>query len=144
LALRLRGAYTGLILGLGLSIKSGMKGWANIYLGNEAYWNSVFMNIIGPLMGLGLIAISAHVILRPRPSSPGVDPFPWAYGIVWVVLLVQNILAQLVTGPLRNWNEVVFNIYYLLLFIVSGVIIHHYHVIKVRDCSRKQQHNHRL
>ncbi len=42
------GACTGLILGLGLSIKNGLKGWANIYLGNEDYWNNVFMNIIAP------------------------------------------------------------------------------------------------
>ena len=127
-------AYTGLILGLGLSIKNGLKGWANIYLGNEGYWNSVFMNIMGPLMILGMAAISAWILLRPRPAGLQDDPFPHAYGIVWLVLLVQNILAQLITGPLTNWNEVVFNIYYVLLFIISAVIVCHYQFVK-RCCS---------
>jgi len=127
------GACTGLILGLGLSIKNGLKGWANIYLGNEDYWNNVFMNIIGPLMILGMIAVSAWILLRPRPAGPQDDAFPRAYGIVWLVLLVQNTLAQLVTGPLTSWNEVVFNIYYVLLFIISAVIVCHFQFVK-RSC----------
>lgn len=123
------GAYVGLILGLGLSIKNGLKGWANIYLGNENYWNTVFMNIIGPFMIIGMAAVSARVLLRPRPGGPQEDPFPRAYGLIWLVLLVQNILAQLITGPLTNWSEVAFSIYYVLLFIISAVIIRHYHVV---------------
>ena len=65
------------------------------------------------------------------------DPFPRAYGIVWLVLLVQNTLAQLVTGPLTNWHEVVFNIYYILLFILSGVIVCHYQFAKTRCPSER-------
>ena len=124
------GAYIGLILGLGLSIKNGLKGWANIYLGNEDYWNNVFMYIIGPLMILGMVAISARTLLGPRPCGPRDDAFPRAYGIVWLVLIVQNILAQLVTGPLTSWNEVVFNLYYVLLFIISAVIVCHFQFVK--------------
>ena len=127
------GAYTGLILGLGLSIKNGLKGWANIYLGNEGYWDNVFMNILGPLMILGMAAVSVWILLRPRPAGPQDDAFPHAYGIVWLVLLVQNILAQLITGPLSNWNEVVFSIYYVLLFIISAVIVCHFQRLKRRS-----------
>jgi hypothetical protein len=110
------GAYTGLILGLGLSIKNGLKGCANIYLGNESYWNDVFMNITGPLMILGMAAVSAWILLRPGTADPQNDPFPHACGMIWLVLLVQNILAQLVTGP--------------LLFVITAVIIYHYHFLK--------------
>jgi len=130
------GAYAGLILGLGLSIKNGLKGWANIYLGNESHWNNVFMNITGPLMILGMAAISAWILLRPRTADPQNDPFPHAYGMIWLVLLMQNILAQLVTGPLTNWSEVAFSIYYLLLFVITAVIIYHYHFLK--RISRKE------
>lgn len=126
------GAGIGLILGLGLSIKNGLKGWANIYLGNEDYWNHVFMNIIGPLMILAMAALSTWVLLRGRSAFPKDDAFPHAYAIVWVVLLVQNVLAQLVTGPPSNWNEVVFNIYYLLLFVISAVIVIHFHFASKR------------
>ena len=124
------GAYTGLTLGLGLSIKNGLKGWANIYLGNEGYWNNVFMNVIGPLMIFCMIVISTRVLIHPRASGLRDDPFPRAYGIVWLVLLVQNLLGQFVTGPPTNWNEVVFNLYYVLLFIISAVIICHFQFVK--------------
>lgn len=131
------GAYTGLILGLGLSIKNGLKGWANIYLGNEGYWNNVFMNIIGPLIILGMAAISAWVILRPRPAGQQDDTFPRAYGLLWLVLLVQNTLALLITGPLTNWNEVAFSIYYVLLFIISAVIVCHFHFVKTYRANER-------
>ncbi len=49
---------------------------------------------------------------------------------MWTVLLVQNVLAQLVTGPWTSWNEVVFSLYYLLLFAISGVIVHHVDVVR--------------
>ena len=123
------GAYTGLILGLGLSIKNGLKGWANIYLGNEAYWDNVFMNMAGPVTILAMAAVSLWILLRPRHAGHKDDPFPHAYGLVWLVLLVQNALAQLITGPHTNWTEVVFSIYYLLLFFITAVIIYHYHVL---------------
>lgn len=55
--------------------------------------------------------------------------FPHAYTIVWVVLIIMNVLAQLVTSSPRHWTEVVFAVYYLLLFGVTGLIVHHYHVL---------------
>lgn len=120
------GAYLGLLLGLGLSIKNGLKGWANIYLGNEGYWNGVLWKIIGPLLVAGLGGILITIRMRPLPRNYTGDLFPCSTQIIWTVLITQNILAQLVTGPPTDWNEVVFNIYYLLLFFISAVIVHYH------------------
>jgi hypothetical protein len=121
------GAYLGLLLGLGLSIRSGLKGWANLYLGNEEYWSGVLWTIIGPLLVVGLILITVRIRLHPLPRDHAGDVFPHAYGLTWLVLITQNALAQLVTGPLTVWSEMAFSLYYLLLFILSGVIVHHVH-----------------
>ena len=130
------GAYLGVLLGLGLSVKNGLKGWANIYLGNEEYWNRVLWCVIGPLMLVGLVAIVAWVRLRPIPNGFQGDVFPYAYRLVWVVLIVQNVIAQLVTGPPTAWNEMAFSIYYVLLFLLSAVIVLHFQSMKVRTAAR--------
>ncbi|MBU6399726.1 MAG: hypothetical protein KGS61_05360 [Verrucomicrobia bacterium] len=124
------GAYLGLWLGLGISIKNGLKGWANIYVGNESYWNAVLWRIIGPLLILGVIALLLRVWRRPLPRGFAADAFPRAYRWIWLVLITQNVLAQLITGPWTAWNEVAFSLYYLLLFLLSGVIVHHLHCLR--------------
>jgi hypothetical protein len=131
------GAYLGLILGLGLSIKSGLKGWANIYLGNEDYWNGVFWTIIGPLMLVCLVVLAVWLLTRPLPKGYRGDVFPHAYRTVWIVLITQNVLAQLVTGPYTQWNEMAFKIYYVLLFIISGVIVCHFQFMKTCRSSQR-------
>ncbi|MCC6695454.1 MAG: hypothetical protein IT365_07480 [Candidatus Hydrogenedentes bacterium] len=122
------GLYIGLLLGLGLSIRNGVKGWFNIYVGNEDYWSAVLWWIAGPLFLVGFIVLALNALMRPHPNNCEGEVFPHAYGLLWLVLITQNILAQLVTGPLTNWGEVVFSIYYVLLFALSAVIIHHYRV----------------
>ena len=148
------GAYLGLLLGLGLSVRNGLKGWANIYLGNENYWDAILWRVIGPLLLLALLALPVWIWLRPvpgtyqskppstsgvGPAGPGVshvDVFPHAYRLVWLVLLVQNAIAQLITGPHSSWNETAFALYYVLLFLLSAVILHHFQFMKVfRNCS---------
>ncbi len=124
------GAYLGLLLGLGLSIKNGLKGWCNIYIGNERHWEGVLWRIIGPLMLVCLVTLLWRIWRRPLPKSFEGDVFPHACRLAWLMLIVQNIIAQLVTGPWSAWTEVVFSIYYLLLFFISAVIIHHYHFLK--------------
>jgi len=120
------GAYAGLVYGLGLSIKNGLKGWCNIYIGNERYWDGVLWRIIGPLMLLSLIVLGWRIWRRRLPEDFAGDVFPHAYRLVWVMLIIQNVIAQLVTGPPTEWNEVAFCIYYVLLFFITSVILYHY------------------
>jgi len=127
------GASLGLVLGLGLSVKNGLKGWANIYVGNEEYWNQVLWRIIGPAMLVALVAIAVWIWLRPVPRGFQGDVFPHAYGLAWLVLITQNVIAQLVTGPATAWNEMVFSIYYVLLFLLSAVILLHFQFTKARS-----------
>jgi hypothetical protein len=124
------GGYFGLLLGLGLSIKNGLKGWVNIYIGNEEHWNHILWMIVGSAMLLCLASLVAWIRLRPLPRDFRGDLFPRAYRLAWLVLITQNVIAQLVTGPHSNWNETAFSIYYLLLFIISAVILHHFHHMK--------------
>jgi hypothetical protein len=123
------GAYVGLLLGLGLSLKNGLKGWANIYLGNEEYWNQILWTIFGPLMLLGLLVLAAWIWFRPVVGVRG-DVFPHAYRTTWTVLIVENVIAQLVTGPRTDWSEAVFSGYYVLLFTISAVIVVHFEFVK--------------
>ena len=118
--------YSALIFGLGLSVKNGLKGWANLYLGNEDYWNHILWLVIGPLMLAGLLAMAAWLRFRPLPAPFRGDLFPRDYRLIWLVLVTQNILAQLVTGPHSSWIESAFSFYYLLLFAISGVIVFHF------------------
>jgi hypothetical protein len=129
------GAYLGLLLGLGMSIRNGLKGWFNIYKGNEQYWDRVLWNIAGPLMLLCLLAILAKIFLRPLPRAFQGDAFPCAYRLVWLVLIAQNVIAQLITGPLSSWQEVAFSIYYLLLFFISSTILYHYHYLRIHQAT---------
>ena len=131
------GAYSGLLLGLGLSIKNGLKGWANIYVGNEDHWNNILWAIVGPLLILGLVAIVLRIWFRPVDPTQRSNVFPHAYGLLWLVLLTQNTLAQLVTGPWTAWNEVAFSIYYLVLFCLSAAIVHHFRCVRMLERQSK-------
>ena len=121
------GAYAGLLLGLGLSVKNGLKGWANIYLGNEEHWNRVLWSIFGPLLLLGFGLLVMRLRTRRLPAQFEGDIFPNDYRMAWLVLIIQNAIAQMVTGPSTVWNEMAFKIYYGLLFIVSGTILHYFY-----------------
>ncbi len=127
------GAYLGLLLGLGMSIRNGLKGWFNIYKGNEKYWDGILWNIAGPLLLLSLLAILTSLLVQPLPRGFQGNAFPNAYRLMWLVLIVQNVIAQLITGPLSSWPEVAFSIYYLLLFFISATILFHYHYVKVSE-----------
>ena len=118
-------AAAGVIIGLCFSLKNGLKGWANIYLGQEAYWDRILWHIAWPLMLIGLAIVGLHIRRHPRPAGFKGELFPHDYRLLWLVLVTQNVIAQLVTGPLSNWTEAAFSIYYLLLFLISTVIVHH-------------------
>jgi hypothetical protein len=120
------GLYVGLLYGLGASLRNGLKGWFNIYRGNEDYWSAVLWQVFGPIFLLCLLAICGWVLFRPLPRHFRGDLFPHARGLMWLVLIFQNVLAQLITGPLNQWKEAAFSIYYLLLFAITAVIVIHY------------------
>src|SRR5262249_43447505 len=124
------GTYFGLLLGLGMSVRSGLKGWANLYLGHEEYWSQVLWLIFGPLMLLGLLGLVVWIRFRPMPPGFHGDLFPHSYRLIWLVLVTQNLLAQMVTGPYTVWNEMAFKIHYCLLFLISAVIVVHFRRLK--------------
>jgi hypothetical protein len=126
------GLSLGLLTGLGLSVRNGLKGWCNIYLGHEDYWSGRLWEVLGPVFLAGLVAVAAWALLRPPPQGPSARRFPHGYGLMWLVLVVQNVIAQLVTGPPTEWNEVAFSIYYLLLFLLSATVVFHYQTLRER------------
>jgi len=124
------GAYLGLVLGLGLSVKNGLKGWANIYIGHEEYWDGIFSRIAWPLMLLWLIALAYWILKNRLPRDYPRDVFPHDIILIWMVLITQNGIAQIVTGPWLNWVERSFSFYYMGLFVLSGLIVTYYHFAK--------------
>jgi hypothetical protein len=155
------GLYLGLLAGLGLSIRNGAKGWFNIYQQKqtacplsqflwqwfgptqpvrnmEVYWGSWLWRWLGPTYLVILLVIVFWALLRSRrPSSPG-PLFPHSYAALWLVLIVQNVIAQLVTGPLDQWNEVAFSIYYVALFLITAVIVAYYRLLKSTEAALAQ------
>jgi hypothetical protein len=127
--------YLGLLAGLGVSLLHGLTGWFLIYRGNTENWPQMLWRILGPGYLLCLITIMAWLLLRPLPRNFHGDVFPRAYGLIWLVLIVQNTLAQVVTGPRTDWREMAFSIYYVLLFAITAVIFSHLHSIKARDAT---------
>jgi hypothetical protein len=86
-------------------------------------------HVLGPAYLLGRVAILARILFRPLPREFRGDLHPHAYGLMWLVLVAQNTIAQLVTGPPSQWKEMAFSIYYVLLFTITGLFF--------RDSSRK-------
>ncbi len=142
------GLYLGLVFGLGMSIQNGLKGWANIYIGNEEYWEAAFWKINQPLIWIAVILVVIQVWRKQLPSGYKRDVFPHAVWLIWLTLIVQNILAQIITGPLigerERWGETIWNIFYVVMFILSGAIVYHYQFVKrlsvsdVRDDPSKE------
>jgi len=124
------GLYLGLLLGLGLSLRNGLKGWFNIHKCNEQYWSRVLWQYAGPTL-LAMMILIALALLIARPKSPiGVRQ---SAALVWLVLILQNAIAQLVTGPHSSWPETAFAIYYILLFAISGLIVFHMATMRSRQ-----------
>ena len=120
------GVYLGLLMGLGLSLRNGLKAWFNNYKGNEDYWSRVLWQYLGPVFLVCLIGIAAWILYRPLPREHREGIFRHAYGLFWLVLI-----AQLVTGPPTHWNEMAFSIYYKLLFVITATIGLHFRYTEV-------------
>lgn len=118
-------------LAIALSLRNGLKGWANIYLGNEEYWSNLLWFVFTPIIIVGIIIIVSYVKQTSDNPQFEKNPFPKYPFIIWTVILIQNFIAQLITGPWSNWVEVSFAIYYILLFLISVSIIYHYQYLKL-------------
>jgi hypothetical protein len=124
------GLFLGLVYGFGLSLRKALKGGANLYVGNEDAWDNILWNQVS----LGMLAclVIGMLWILSRCKSQGVQGslLANAYGILWLVLLAQNLLAQIVTGPLfgprASWNEFAFSLLYVVLFVLTAVIVIHY------------------
>ena len=81
----------------------------------------------------------AWVLIRRRPRGFQGEVFPYATTIICIALIHQNIIAQLVTGPVTKWNwgEQAFSFYYVFLFIITGFIVYHYHALSRRGSDEK-------
>ncbi|MBX7168729.1 MAG: hypothetical protein K1X74_20500 [Pirellulales bacterium] len=120
------GLYLGLLLGLGISLECGLKGFFNIYYGDEDAWDAWLWQNLGPAFLVVLALIWLVPLVRPLARGYRGELFPHAAGLMWLVLLVLNVLAHLVTGPPHVWNEFVFNLYYMLLFLITAAVVLHY------------------
>lgn len=131
------GVHAGLLLGLGLSIRNGAKGWFNLYRTDrpESEWGGLLWDYLGPVFLAILVLIVLRVLIRPRPREFYGRLFPHAYGLMWLVLIVQNAIAFAVTGPYGSWPEAAFGIYYLLLFVITAVVVVHDHMVKTWQMS---------
>lgn len=128
------GAFVGLVYGLGLSLRKTLKGGAEDYLGNEKYWDSVCWNWLALALLVCLSVGAIWLLWRRLPANDRRDRFPHAAAIMWLVLIAENVVAQVVTGPVfgprAGWHDFMFNLLYLLLFAVTGVIVYHFQLVK--------------
>lgn len=130
------GLGLGLLYGLGLSLRNGLKGWFNIYRGDEDYYSGLLWQYVGPGMLVLLALLCGWVLIRPLPRDQAGNIFPHAQRVMWLALVWQNALGQLVTGPLSQWNEFAFTIYYALLFLITAAIVLYFAAKKHADVDR--------
>jgi hypothetical protein len=130
------GLYLGLLGGLGLSVQYGLKGCLLIHGHDEKIWDPRLQHLLAPIDLVILIGIAAWIFCWPVPRGFRGRVFPHAAGAIWLVLLVQNAMAQAITGPLSNWHEAAFSIYYGLLFATTAVTVVHFQMLKKIEASR--------
>jgi hypothetical protein len=133
------GAFVGLLYGLGLSLRKTLKGAANVYLGDEKYWDRVCWNWVALVMLVCLLAGLVWLLHKRLPKNFRGDRFPHAAAILWLVLLTQNVMAQVVTGPVfgprASWNNFMFNLLYVLLFALTAVVVYHFQFMKSKTTA---------
>jgi hypothetical protein len=134
------GVFLGLVYGLGLSLRKLLKGGSHLYLqdyGDEKYWDPVCWKWVALGMLVCLLAGVFWFLARRLPRNFRGDVFPHATWIVWLVLIAENVVAQVVTGPVfgpqARWDDFQFNLLYLILFALTAAITYHYQFIKSRS-----------
>ena len=87
---------------------------------------------------VGLSAGRLDVVSRARiPADFAGDLFPHAAAVFWLVLIVENVVAQVVTGPVvgphARWDDFQFNLFYLVLFALTGALTYHFQFVSSQD-----------
>jgi hypothetical protein len=126
------GLSLGLVYGLGLSLRKLLKGGSHLYLtdyGDEKYWDPACWKWVAAGMLVCLAAGTVWFLVRRLPSGFAGDLFPHAAGIFWLIMIVENIVAQVVTGPVvgphARWDDFQFNLFYLVLFALTAAVTYH-------------------
>jgi uncharacterized membrane protein len=125
-----------LFAGLGLSLQYGIKGWFNTYGYDERVWDRRLQHALAPDYLLMVFGIAVWVLVWPLPRNFRGNIFPHAAAAMWLVLLMQNAIAQAITGPLTDSNERAFSIYYGVLFAFTAVTVVHFQLVKKRAAAR--------
>lgn len=131
------GVFLGLVYGLGLSLRKLLKGGSHLYLkdyGDEKYWDPVCWKWVALGMLVCLLAGLFWFLARRLSKHFRGDVFPHASWIIWLVLIAENIVAQVVTGPVfgphARWDDFQFNLLYLILFALTAAITYHFQFIR--------------
>jgi hypothetical protein len=130
------GLFLGLVYGLGLSLRKLLKGGSHLYLvnyGDEKYWDPACWKWVAAGMLVCLLAGLLWFLARRFPADFAGDLFPHAAVIFWLVLIVENVVAQVVTGPVvgpqARWDDFQFNLFYLVLFALTGALTYHFQFV---------------
>ena len=102
------GAFVGLLYGLGLSLRKTLKGGANLYIGDEDYWDRVCWNWVAILMLVCMLAGIAWLLYTRLPRKFQGNAFPRAYGIIWLVLIAENVKVAQASSPARRSDRAYF------------------------------------
>ena len=126
--------FVALVYGLGLSLRKTLKGGAEVYLGNEDGWDRACWEWVALLMLVCLAGGMVWLLSKRLPADYAGDRFPHASAVMWLVLIAENGVAQIVTGPWvgphASWDNSMFNLLYLILFAITGVIVYHFQLVK--------------
>src|SRR5271157_2467018 len=115
--------YATLIVGLGWAINNGVKGFDNIYFGND---NSLTQPTFFPVVIVGaLLIIYTYLSIRKNPIQRGEqrDPMPKYITFFCIIFFTTRALGLMVTQPLTAWPEFAFFMYYIILAVFSMVIL---------------------
>ncbi len=134
------GVFLGLVYGLGLSLRKLLKGGSHLYLanyGDEKYWDPACWKWVAAGMLVCLLAGLMWFLARRIPADFAGDLFPHAAAVFWLVLIVENVVAQVVTGPVvgphARWDDFQFNLFYLVLFALTGALTYHFQFVSSQD-----------
>ena len=120
----------------------GVKGWGNIYYGNERMWNNGAWAVIGPIMAILMIVAAIWLLPSYRPGSPDTVAFPAQLATDLGGSYLSKRDCAMHYRPPYEWSEVAFDMYYLLLFFTTMPIVYHFHYVKTHGRSGDKEPPH--